>query len=64
MESTIDDTTFTKRVGVTRALVGGSIPAAAGSIPGVLRPNGAVSSTAIRIITTLILPDVQWNLGR
>jgi ABC-2 type transport system ATP-binding protein len=46
-----------KRYGETQALAGVSFTVPAGSILGVLGPNGAGKTTAIRILTTLALPD-------
>jgi ABC-2 type transport system ATP-binding protein len=46
-----------KRYGETQALAGVSFEVPAGSILGVLGPNGAGKTTAIRILTTLALPD-------
>ena len=48
---------LTKRFGETRALAGVSLQAPAGTILGVLGPNGAGKTTAVRILTTLALPD-------
>jgi ABC-2 type transport system ATP-binding protein len=46
-----------KRYGTTRALAGVSLSVPAGSILGVLGPNGAGKTTAVRILTTLAIPD-------
>jgi ABC-2 type transport system ATP-binding protein len=46
-----------KRYGSTQALAGVDLEVPAGSILGVLGPNGAGKTTAIRILTTLALPD-------
>jgi ABC-2 type transport system ATP-binding protein len=46
-----------KRFGATRALDGLDLHVPAGAILGVLGPNGAGKSTALRILTTLTLPD-------
>jgi ABC-2 type transport system ATP-binding protein len=46
-----------KRYGSTRALAGVSLSVPAGSILGVLGPNGAGKTTAVRILTTLAIPD-------
>jgi ABC-2 type transport system ATP-binding protein len=46
-----------KRYGDTQALADVSFAVPAGSILGVLGPNGAGKTTAIRILTTLALPD-------
>jgi len=46
-----------KRYGETVALDGVDLDVPAGSILGVLGPNGAGKTTAVRILTTLALPD-------
>src|SRR3984957_2173550 len=46
-----------KRFGSTVALDGLDLEVAAGAILGVLGPNGAGKTTAVRILTTLSLPD-------
>jgi ABC-2 type transport system ATP-binding protein len=51
---------LTKRFGTTQALAGVDLAAPAGSIIGVLGPNGAGKTTAVRILTTLTLPDSGW----
>src|SRR6204780_4120938 len=48
---------LTKRFGSTQALGGLDLQVPAGSILGVLGPNGAGKTTAIRILTTLSIPD-------
>jgi ABC-2 type transport system ATP-binding protein len=48
---------LTKRFGSTRALGGLDLEVPGGSILGVLGPNGAGKTTAIRILTTLSIPD-------
>ncbi|MBO0685099.1 MAG: ATP-binding cassette domain-containing protein [Candidatus Dormibacteraeota bacterium] len=48
---------LTKRFGTTQALAGLDLAAPTGSILGVLGPNGAGKTTAVRILTTLALPD-------
>jgi ABC-type multidrug transport system ATPase subunit len=48
---------LTKRFGATVALDGIDLDVPAGSILGVLGPNGAGKTTAVRILTTLTLPD-------
>jgi ABC-2 type transport system ATP-binding protein len=53
----IEAETLTKRYGETKALAGVSLAVPAGSILGVLGPNGAGKTTAVRILTTLALPD-------
>src|SRR5580658_8187997 len=51
---------LTKRFGSTVALAGLDLEVPAGSILGVLGPNGAGKTTAIRILTTLSIPDSGW----
>jgi len=51
---------LTKRYGPTVALAGINLQVPAGSILGVLGPNGAGKTTALRILTTLSLPDDGW----
>jgi ABC-2 type transport system ATP-binding protein len=46
-----------KRYGETRALAGVDFSVPAGTILGLLGPNGAGKTTAVRILTTLALPD-------
>jgi ABC-2 type transport system ATP-binding protein len=46
-----------KRYGPTEALAGVDLSVSAGTILGVLGPNGAGKTTAVRILTTLDLPD-------
>ena len=46
-----------KRYGGTRALAGVDFAVPGGSILGLLGPNGAGKTTAVRILTTLALPD-------
>src|ERR1700734_1395247 len=48
---------LTKRYGRTVALAGIDLQVPAGSILGMLGPNGAGKTTALRILTTLSLPD-------
>ena len=48
---------LTKRYGETVALAGIDLEVAGGSILGVLGPNGAGKTTAVRILTTLAVPD-------
>src|ERR1700678_4442923 len=49
---------LTKRYGHVTALAGIDLEVPAGSILGVLGPNGAGKTTAIRILTTLALPEI------
>jgi len=49
-----------KRFGATVALAGIDLEVPAGAILGVLGPNGAGKTTAVRILTTLSLPDAGW----
>jgi len=53
----IEAVDLVKSYGPTRALRGVSLSVPAGSILGVLGPNGAGKTTAVRILTTLALPD-------
>jgi ABC-2 type transport system ATP-binding protein len=48
---------LTKRFGSTLALDGLDLEVPAGAILGVLGPNGAGKTTAVRILTTLTIPD-------
>ncbi len=48
---------LTKRYGETQALAGVSFGVPAGTILGLLGPNGAGKTTAVRILTTLAVPD-------
>lgn len=48
---------LTKRYGSTQALAGVDFAVPTGSILGVLGPNGAGKTTAVRILTTLAVPD-------
>ena len=54
---------LTKRYGETLALAGIDLEVPAGSILGVLGPNGAGKTTAVRILTTLALPDARLGPG-
>jgi daunorubicin resistance ABC transporter ATP-binding subunit len=56
-ETMIEAAGLTKRFGMTQALAGIDLTARAGSILGVLGPNGAGKTTAVRILTTLTVPD-------
>ena len=49
-----------KSFGATVALDGIDLSVPAGAILGVLGPNGAGKTTAVRILTTLALPDAGW----
>ena len=51
---------LTKRYGSTQALAGIDVSVAGGTILGVLGPNGAGKTTAVRILTTLAVPDSGW----
>jgi ABC-2 type transport system ATP-binding protein len=51
---------LTKRYGATQALAGIDLAVPAGSILGMLGPNGAGKTTAVRVLTTLALPDSGW----
>ncbi|HZC52671.1 MAG TPA: ATP-binding cassette domain-containing protein [Mycobacterium sp.] len=46
-----------KSYGETRALAGVDFSVPAGTLLGLLGPNGAGKTTAVRILTTLALPD-------
>ncbi|HXW58905.1 MAG TPA: ATP-binding cassette domain-containing protein [Solirubrobacteraceae bacterium] len=56
-ESMIEAEALRKRFGSTVALDGVDLEVPAGSILGLLGPNGAGKTTAVRILTTLSLPD-------
>ncbi len=56
-DSMIEAEDLRKRYGETVALNGIDLDVPAGSILGVLGPNGAGKTTAVRILTTLALPD-------
>jgi ABC-2 type transport system ATP-binding protein len=51
---------LTKRYGTTQALAGIDLEVAGGTVLGVLGPNGAGKTTAVRILTTLAVPDSGW----
>ena len=53
----IESSGLTKRFGETVALAGLDLAAARGTALGVLGPNGAGKTTAVRILTTLAVPD-------
>jgi ABC-2 type transport system ATP-binding protein len=48
---------LTKRYGQTQALAGVDFSVQAGTLLGLLGPNGAGKTTAVRVLTTLALPD-------
>jgi ABC-2 type transport system ATP-binding protein len=48
---------LTKRYGKTQALAGVDFSVQAGTLLGLLGPNGAGKTTAVRVLTTLALPD-------
>ena len=48
----------TKRYGETQALAGVDFAVAAGTVLGLLGPNGAGKTTAVRILTTLAVPEI------
>jgi ABC-2 type transport system ATP-binding protein len=48
---------LTKRYGKTQALAGVDFSVPAGTLLGLLGPNGAGKTTAVRVLTTLALPD-------
>jgi ABC-2 type transport system ATP-binding protein len=54
-----------KNYGGTRALAGVSFSVPAGTVLGLLGPNGAGKTTAVRILTTMALPDAGrgWVAG-
>ena len=56
---------LTKQYGETRALAGVDLEVPAGTVLGVLGPNGAGKTTAVRILTTLAVPDSgsAWVAG-
>jgi ABC-2 type transport system ATP-binding protein len=56
-ESMIQANGLTKSYGETVALAGIDLEVAQGSILGLLGPNGAGKTTAVRILTTLAVPD-------
>ena len=56
-DTMIEAEQLAKRYGETRALAGVDFSVAGGSILGLLGPNGAGKTTAVRILTTLALPD-------
>jgi ABC-2 type transport system ATP-binding protein len=56
-DTVIEADGLVKSYGQTRALAGVSFAVPAGSVLGLLGPNGAGKTTAVRILTTLALPD-------
>ena len=54
-----------KRFGAARALAGVDLAVAPGTVYGLLGPNGAGKTTAVRILATLLAPDVgrAWVAG-
>jgi oleandomycin transport system ATP-binding protein len=56
-ENAIEATGLVKRFGKTMALDGVDLVAGPGKVLGVLGPNGAGTTTAVRILATLLLPD-------
>ena len=52
-----------KRYGDTQALAGVSFDVPAGTILGLLGPNGAGKTTAVRVLTTLAMPDAGPGHG-
>jgi daunorubicin resistance ABC transporter ATP-binding subunit len=64
-QATIRTEGLTKRFGGTLALDGVDLDVPAGSILAVLGPNGAGKTTAVRILTTLTMPDAgrAWVAG-
>jgi daunorubicin resistance ABC transporter ATP-binding subunit len=56
-DSMIEASGLQKRFGPTVALAGLDLTVPAGAVLGVLGPNGAGKTTALRILTTLSLPD-------
>jgi ABC-2 type transport system ATP-binding protein len=53
----IEVESLTKRYGPTPALAGVDFSVPAGTLLGLLGPNGAGKTTAVRVLTTLALPD-------
>ncbi|MGH8980536.1 MAG: ABC transporter ATP-binding protein, partial [Acidimicrobiales bacterium] len=56
-EGMIEVEALTKRYGETQALAGVDFAVAPGTILGLLGPNGAGKTTAVRVLTTLAIPD-------
>ncbi|WP_026930610.1 daunorubicin resistance protein DrrA family ABC transporter ATP-binding protein [Glycomyces tenuis] len=57
MQHAIEVRGLTKAFGNVRALDGVDLTAPAGSVLGVLGPNGAGKTTAVRVLSTLTVPD-------
>ena len=57
MPAVIEAEGLYKRYGTTQALAGVDLEVPAGTVLGLLGPNGAGKTTAVRILTTLALPD-------
>jgi ABC-2 type transport system ATP-binding protein len=57
MTAVIEVEALTKRYGQTQALAGVDFSVPAGTLLGLLGPNGAGKTTAVRVLTTLALPD-------
>ncbi len=62
-EAMIEAEGLTKRYGSTQALAGVDFAVPAGTILGLLGPNGAGKTTAVRILTTMALPDSGHGAG-
>ncbi|HEY4347174.1 MAG TPA: ATP-binding cassette domain-containing protein [Gaiellaceae bacterium] len=56
-DNAIEATGLIKRYGDKRALDGVDLEVARGSVCGLLGPNGAGKTTAVRVLTTLTVPD-------
>ena len=56
-EMMIEAVGLKKRYGETQALAGVDFSVPAGTILGLLGPNGAGKTTAVRVLTTLAVPD-------
>ena len=56
-QDVIEVEALAKRYGQTQALAGVSFSVRAGTLLGLLGPNGAGKTTAVRVLTTLALPD-------